>query len=178
MNFPFQYSVRVPGIDAFRHPGCRCQKHPWTSTTARSRGNTMSGVPGKSVRWSLNLKPSAWAALRTAISGVVSRERTRDIKYDRRAGVSRSMQKSSCPQPRVGHRTRAECATSALWISFGGRTRADCPGRSGRGSVATLFPTERDLTERRAPHPSGPHCFPFGVRECVRRLPARRIAND
>jgi DNA (cytosine-5)-methyltransferase 1 len=33
---------------------CACQKHPWTNTTCRREGKTMSGAPGSSLRWMRN----------------------------------------------------------------------------------------------------------------------------
>lgn len=44
----------VRGTEARRHPRCLCQKHPCTNTASRYLGSTMSGVPGRSVRWSRN----------------------------------------------------------------------------------------------------------------------------
>ena len=40
-----QNSILVPGRRNSAQ-SCPCQKHPWTNTTARKRGNTMSGRPG------------------------------------------------------------------------------------------------------------------------------------
>ncbi len=60
-------------------PGCRCQKHPCTIMMARYRGNTISGLPGRSLRWSLKRNPSLWAIRRTTSSGLVSRPRIRDM---------------------------------------------------------------------------------------------------
>ena len=60
-------------------PGCRCQKHPCTIMMARYRGKTISGLPGRSLRWSLKRNPSLWAIRRTTSSGLVSRPRIRDM---------------------------------------------------------------------------------------------------
>lgn len=38
------------GVEALRHPACRCQKHPCTNSATRYFGNTTSGVPGRSRR--------------------------------------------------------------------------------------------------------------------------------
>ncbi len=49
---------------------CECQKQPCTKIAARRRGNTMSGLPGKSVRCKRKRYPIACSALRTARSGL------------------------------------------------------------------------------------------------------------
>lgn len=45
-NLFSQKSVLLFGVVAMLHPGCRCQKHPWTNTIALYLGNTISGLPG------------------------------------------------------------------------------------------------------------------------------------
>jgi hypothetical protein len=90
-NFAFQNLARVLGLEALLHPGWRCQKHPCTKITERRRGKTRSGLPGRVWLCTLNLYPSECAILRTAISGIVSWARTRDIRKDRRVGVNRSI---------------------------------------------------------------------------------------
>ena len=72
------------------HP-CPCQKQPCTKTTLRREGNTMSGVPGRSRRWSLNRYPSRCRARRSASSGFVSLCPTFDIMYERRSAVTWSV---------------------------------------------------------------------------------------
>lgn len=71
-NFERQNSTRVPGTVANLHPACRCQKHPWTNTAARWRGNTRSGVPGKVRTWTRNRRPAACRYRLTTNSGAVS----------------------------------------------------------------------------------------------------------
>lgn len=73
--FGCQKSIRVFGTRPFEHPW-PCQKHPCTNTAIFRLGKTISGLPGRSFRWSRYLKPARWSALRTAISGPVSFERT------------------------------------------------------------------------------------------------------
>jgi hypothetical protein len=53
-------------------------------------GKTISGQPGKSFRWSLNLYPYRCNQDLTAFSGFVSLPFIRDIKAERRSGVKRS----------------------------------------------------------------------------------------
>jgi hypothetical protein len=74
------------GILALGQSSCRCQKHPWTKRTRRCFGNTRSGFPGKSLRWSRNLSPRPCATLRTRSSGDVFLLPTRDMSHERRAG--------------------------------------------------------------------------------------------
>ncbi len=54
-----------------------CQKQPCTNTTARKRGNTRSGHPGKFFRWSRKRNPRACRPDRSMSSGLVSRPRMR-----------------------------------------------------------------------------------------------------
>jgi hypothetical protein len=88
VNFSTQNSVFDFGVVATLHPGCRCQKQPWTNMTQRYLGNTKSGLPGKPVFCTRNRKPRPWRALRRAISGFVFCDRIRDIRSERCAGVS------------------------------------------------------------------------------------------
>ncbi len=90
-NFACQKSSRDLGCVAFLQPSCRCQKQPCTKIATFHRGNTRSGVPGKSVRCSLNLKPSEWATRRTLSSGTVLRPFTRDINQDLLSTLRRSI---------------------------------------------------------------------------------------
>lgn len=62
---------------------CPCQKHPWTNTAVRNRGNTMSGLPASAFEWSRNRKPAANNSRRTYSSGFVSAPRTAAIIRDR-----------------------------------------------------------------------------------------------
>jgi len=50
----------------------------------------MSGVPGRSTLWSLNLSPRACAHFLTRSSGAVCFPPTRDINHDRLSGLSLS----------------------------------------------------------------------------------------
>lgn len=92
-NFERQKSTFEAGVVAYRQPGWRCQKHPWTRMTFRRDGNTRSGRPGKSRRWSRKRYPRRWARRRTAISGRVSRPRMPDITFDRFSAVKTSMRR-------------------------------------------------------------------------------------
>ena len=78
-NFFSQYSTFVFGLDACSQEGWRCQKHPCTKMTDQYFGNTMSGLPGRSLRWRRKRNPSPWAMRRTTSSGFVSRLPIRDI---------------------------------------------------------------------------------------------------
>jgi hypothetical protein len=49
-NLSSQNARRVFGVVAFLHPGCRCQKQPWTKITLLMDGMQMSGVPGNDFR--------------------------------------------------------------------------------------------------------------------------------
>lgn len=88
-NFSDQNPLLVFGVDARPHPSCRCQKHPWTSTTVLCLGRTMSGRPGRSGAWSRNLYPIACNKRRTTISGFVFLPRTARMLAER-AGSTRS----------------------------------------------------------------------------------------
>lgn len=92
-NFKRQKSAFDAGVVAWRQPGWRCQKQPWTRTTFRRDGKTRSGRPGRSRRWSRKRYPRRWARRRTIISGRVSRPRMRDITFDRFSDVKTSMQR-------------------------------------------------------------------------------------
>lgn len=74
---------------------CPCQKHPCTKITFRSLVKTMSGLPGRSLRQTLNLKPNRWARLRTKSSGAVSRLFIARIMRLRASDVF-SMRESKC----------------------------------------------------------------------------------
>ena len=90
-NFARQKKRLFAGVDAFLQRAWRCQKHPWTKIAILSRGRTMSGRPGRSLRCKRNRKPIRCRRLRTASSGRVSHARTHDINFDRFSGVSVSM---------------------------------------------------------------------------------------
>lgn len=81
-NLSAQNSGLVEGLVAFGQPGCRCQKHPCTKTTAPNFGNTRSGLPGRSFRWIRYRSPAACSALRSLSSGRVFRPRIPDIIRD------------------------------------------------------------------------------------------------
>jgi len=49
-SFGRQYLVRLATGGRWRRHECECQKHPRTSITLARRGNTTSGVPGRSDR--------------------------------------------------------------------------------------------------------------------------------
>lgn len=68
---------------AFGHPGCRCQKHPFTNTMVFHFGRTKSGRPGRLRLCNRNRRPSRCAAFRTNISGTVCLPRTALIIEDR-----------------------------------------------------------------------------------------------
>jgi hypothetical protein len=70
-NFVAQNSALVLGVVVFEHLSCRCQKQPCTKRAVRYLGITKSGVPGRSLRWRRNRKPSACNERRTVISGFV-----------------------------------------------------------------------------------------------------------
>ena len=89
-NFSCQNPVLLFGVVATLQPSCLCQKHPWTKTAVRYLGNTMSGLPGRSLRCRRNLKPIAWSSRRSATSGEVFLERIRDMRSDRSAGLRKS----------------------------------------------------------------------------------------
>ena len=90
-NFRSQKSLLVFGVEAFRHPGCRCQKQPCTNTTARLAGSTISGLPGRSLWRSEKRNPRRCSNDRTRFSGAVSRPRMRLMLQLRCSGVMRSM---------------------------------------------------------------------------------------
>lgn len=78
-SFFAQKSCRVFGNEARGQSLCMCQKQPWTNTTVRQRGRTMSGVPGSPRSCRRNLRPAACKADRTSTSGAVFLPRTRLI---------------------------------------------------------------------------------------------------
>jgi hypothetical protein len=99
-SFGSQNSGRDFGGWPIRHPWA-CQKQPFTKTTFRRDGNTMSGVPGKSRRCRENLYPRAWRSLRTINSGAVSFPPMRDINALRLSGDRLStMVRSPMPSKR------------------------------------------------------------------------------
>lgn len=73
--FVFQKAAFVRGITRPNLQLCMCQKHPCTKTTFCLLTKTMSGLPGRSDRCSLNRKPNRWTRDRTISSGLVSFER-------------------------------------------------------------------------------------------------------
>lgn len=75
-NFFIQKSRRVFGTEARTQPLCLCQKQPWTNTTVRHRGSTMSGVPGSPRSCRRNLRPAECKTDRTSTSGAVFLPRT------------------------------------------------------------------------------------------------------
>ena len=81
-NFPCQNSVLVLGVVAWRQPGCRCQKQPWTKTATCRRAKTMSGVPGRPRPCNRYLRPRAHRAFLTISSGSVWRLRTCRIRSE------------------------------------------------------------------------------------------------
>lgn len=90
-NFFSQNSRFDFGVDAFEHPSCLCQKQPCTRMINRSFGSTISGVPGKSFLWSLNLYPAACNADLTFFSATESLLRTFDIISLRFSGETMSV---------------------------------------------------------------------------------------
>jgi hypothetical protein len=78
-SFFSQKSRRVFGNEARGQALCLCQKQPWTNTTVRQRGRTMSGVPGSSRSCRRNLRPAECKTDRTNTSGAVFLPRTRLI---------------------------------------------------------------------------------------------------
>jgi hypothetical protein len=54
-SFSHQKLLFDDGSLALPHPSCLCQKHPCTKIAARRFVSTMSGRPGISAAWSLNL---------------------------------------------------------------------------------------------------------------------------
>jgi hypothetical protein len=88
--FFFQKARRVFGMRNFGQCSWPCQKQPWTKTTVRYFGSTMSGRPGRDRffgPFTVNRYPSRWSIERTASSGFVSRLRMRDITRERFSGV-------------------------------------------------------------------------------------------
>ena len=57
----------------------RCQKHPFTNTTLRNLGRTMSGQPGRRLTWMRKRNPNLCSRDRTASSGFVSLARILDM---------------------------------------------------------------------------------------------------
>ena len=78
------------GAYAKAQPRCRCQKHPWTSTTDLCFGRTMSGRPGRSELCNRKRQPRECRIDLTAISGAVFRPLIRDMFQLRCEGESLS----------------------------------------------------------------------------------------
>src|SRR5438874_1303355 len=85
----------------------------------RNLGKTKSGVPGRFRLCMRNLYPRAWQIFRTAISGAVFRERTRDIRYERRVGVSRSILYSAASARLDGAATREAMSDRSAFAIVG-----------------------------------------------------------
>lgn len=136
--FSIQNSVFVAGTTKSAH-SCQCQKQPCTNTTARNRGNTKSGVPGKDRSCSRYRNPRRHSALRKRISGLVLRPLIRDMQRLRCSTVKTSIQKTILsmlrPAPeRPGARSAAR-ETAAPRSRLAGTDlfvcpqRSNCPGR-------------------------------------------------
>ena len=91
--FPIQNSVFVAGVTNSAH-SCQCQKQPCTNTTARNRGNTKSGVPGKDRSCSRYRNPRHHSALRKSTSGLVLRPLIRAMQRRRCSTVKTSIQEA------------------------------------------------------------------------------------
>ncbi len=83
LNFSFQNSTLVDGVVEYLQFVCLCQKQPCTKITVRCFGNTISGVPGSSFTWILNLYPNRCSRERIFFSGLVFFPRTLPIISDR-----------------------------------------------------------------------------------------------
>jgi hypothetical protein len=70
-SFSRQKPRLLAGMYAYRQPGCWCQKHPCTFTTARNFGSNKSGFPGSRWTWSRKRRPCLCRYLRTSTSGFV-----------------------------------------------------------------------------------------------------------
>ncbi len=92
----------VRGMVDRRHPMCLCQKHPWTKTTDRDRGRTMSGRPGRDTARSLKRRPAACRARLTASSGSVSRGPIEAMIRERKGVGRRSCSGSVAWRPADG----------------------------------------------------------------------------
>lgn len=90
LSFASHQVLRCVGVEQPRHPRCRCQKQPWTKTTVRYFGSTISGRPGSFLACRRNRYPIRCKRLRTTLSGVVSLLRIRLIFQLRCFFVSRS----------------------------------------------------------------------------------------
>ena len=80
--FSLHHAVLVFGKRKCLQPSCPCQKQPFTKTTARYFGRTMSGFPGNCLFFgplTVNRNPQRWRMERTKSSGRVSLPRIRDI---------------------------------------------------------------------------------------------------
>lgn len=116
-NFACQNAVRDLGAYAKRHPQWRCQKQPWTNTTVRYLGSTMSGRPGRSRQCRRNRYPARCSAERTSRSGSVSRSRIRDMFQLRRSRDSLSVTPHSPRQ-----RRSTSWTMPAIWAASRGGT--------------------------------------------------------
>ena len=87
LNFSAHNSLFAAGIVAYRQPSWRCQKQPFTKTTARYFVNFRSGLPGKPLTDVRYRNPSRCNECLTTISGRVSKRGTDAIIRER---VSRS----------------------------------------------------------------------------------------
>jgi len=79
LNLLSQNFFRLFGVYAYLQFLCRCQKQPCTNTIVRCFGRTISGLPGKSFRWSEKRNPIRCNAERTVFSGFVFLSRIRPI---------------------------------------------------------------------------------------------------
>lgn len=70
-NLACQNGPLVFGEVALEHPGCRCQKQPWTKMTALCFGRTRSGCPGSLREWTRYRSPRRCSADLSASSGFV-----------------------------------------------------------------------------------------------------------
>jgi hypothetical protein len=91
LNFWFQKAFRLFGEYVNLQFLCRCQKHPFTKTTVRNLGRTISGQPGSCLTWMRKRKPNRCNKDRTASSGFVSLERILDMFQLRLCFVRRSV---------------------------------------------------------------------------------------
>jgi hypothetical protein len=93
-NLVSQNARRAFGVVVRRQPPCRCQKQPWTNTTACRLGSTISGRPGR-IRFFgpliVNRRPSPCRRRRVINSGVVFLWRTRAMSRLRWAGDKGSL---------------------------------------------------------------------------------------
>ena len=81
--FSLQNSVLVAGNVAFLQFSCPCQKHPLTNIIVLYFGKTISGFPGKSFTFFLNLNPLENKYFLTKISVLVSLPEILDMMEER-----------------------------------------------------------------------------------------------